>query len=501
MAAAIVFRVLAVLFSKGYMASDDYFETIRIASRWLQEGPFAANGLLAWGGNPPGSVGRFPLYVFSIYAIMKLYASAGVTSLSTVMYGIRAAHALFSLVPLWAVYRATELVTRSRRWAILAGAIVALHFAMPYLAVRNLIEVVGGEIWVVAIYLLYRHRYSRSSGWLYAAGIVTGLAWMIRFELATAAIVIPFVLWFDSRKLRPAIQYSLGVLFMVLLSGLVDYLLLGTFFGSTINHLHQVITESPPYATSVLIYVAVLLAFFVPPFSLMAFFVTGYKRFWEDHKLVVFSSLIFLIAHTLSPSRQERYMLAIVPALMLTIVLALWQHKRFDGFFFRHGTLLKWIVWPSVVINVVLLFVFTFNYSHKGLVEPLVKLGRLRPVVAMTIVSPEIGHIYAFDYAGEAARSRRYVFKWAELEDLNDDAHSTGLTDYYILYPPSESELQSYVDSVTTHAGPIVQQFVVQPSLIDQVLHFLNPKHNRLDAAYVYRAASRSPGKERDPVP
>lgn len=492
LSAAIIFRALAVLFSKGYMASDDHFETIRIAYQWLRDGPFAATGQLTWGNNQPGAVGRFPLYVLSLYAIMKVYVSAGVHSLDTMMYGIRAAHALFSLIPIWAVYRATELVTRSRRWAMLGGAIVALHFAMPYLAVRNLIEMVGGEIWIVAIYLLYRYRQQHTFGWVFAAGIVTGLAWMIRFELATAALVIPFVLWYDARRVRPAIQYSFGVLVMLLLSGIVDYYLFGTFFGSTLNHLHQIATELPPYSTSALIYVAVLLAFFVPPFSLMAFFVTGYKRFWEEHKLLVFSSLTFLIAHTLSPSRQERYMLAIVPALMLTIVLALWQHRRFDGFFFRHRTWLKVIVWPSVVINVVLLFVFTFNYSHNGLVEPLVKLERLEPTAAFTVVSPEVGHIYPFDYAGEAAKNRRYVFSWSELEALNNDFVTTGPRYYYILYPPSTSELQQYVDSVTAHAGPIVQQFAVRPSGVDQILHFLNPRHNRLDAAYVYRKANQS---------
>ena len=491
MAAAIVFRVLAVLFSKGYMASDDHFETIRIACQWLRDGPFAANGLLTWGNNPPGSIGRFPLYVFGLYGIMKLYAFAGVTSLDTMMYGIRAAHALFSLVPIWAVYRATELATRSRRWAMLGGAMAALHFAMPYLAVRNLIEMVGGEIWVVAIFLLYKHRYSRSSVWLYAAGVVTGLAWMVRFELATAAVVIPFVLWFDARRIRPAVQYSVGVGVMLLLSGVVDYFLLGTFLGSTINHLHQIVTESPPYETSVLIYGAVLLVFFVPPFSLMAFFVTGYKRFWEDHKPLVFSSLVFLLAHTLSPSRQERYMLAIVPALMLIIILALWHHKKFDGFFFRHKTLLKGIVWPSVVINVVLLVVFTFNYSHRGLVEPLARLERIQPRVSITFFSPEVGHLYPFDYGGKSIEGRRYVHKWSDLGQLNGDSTAIGPTMYYILYPPSESELQAYVDSVTAHAGPIVEQFAVPPSLIDQILHFLNPRHNRLNAAYVYRLTSR----------
>jgi len=491
MAAAILFRVLAVLFSKGYMASDDQFETIRIACQWLRDGPFAANGLLTWGNNPPGSIGRFPLYVLSLYGIMKLYASMGVTSLDTMMYGIRAAHALFSLVPIWAVYRATELVTRSRRWAMLGGAIAALHFAMPYLAVRNLIEMVGGEVWVVAILLLYKHRYSRSPVWLYAAGVVTGLAWMVRFELATAAVVIPFILWYDARKIRPAVQYSIGVGAMLLLSGIVDYFLLGTFLGSTINHLHQVVTETPPYHTSALIYVGVLLVFFIPPFSLMAFFVTGYKRFWEDHKPLVFSSLVFLLAHTLSPSRQERYMLAIVPALMLTIVLALWHHKKFAGFFFRHKTVLKSMVWPSVIINVVLLFVFTFNYSHRGLVEPLVKLQRLQPQVTITFVSPQVGHLYPFDYGGTSVAGRRYVHKWSDLEQLDQDSKSGGPRKYYILYPPSESGIGSYVDSVTAHAGPVAEQFVVPPPLIDQILHFLNPRHNRLNAAYVYRLISK----------
>ena len=56
MIVAILARAIAVLFSKGYMASDDHFETVSVAYNWLQHGILSQEGLLRWGGHVPGEV-------------------------------------------------------------------------------------------------------------------------------------------------------------------------------------------------------------------------------------------------------------------------------------------------------------------------------------------------------------------------------------------------------------------------------------------------------------
>ena len=50
MVIAIALRLLAVVFSQGFMAHDDHFETIEIANSWHQEGMLLPDGTLRWEG-------------------------------------------------------------------------------------------------------------------------------------------------------------------------------------------------------------------------------------------------------------------------------------------------------------------------------------------------------------------------------------------------------------------------------------------------------------------
>ena len=83
---AIVLRTIAVIFSKGYMASDDHYETIRVAYNWLLHGFFASDGTLTWGFTTPRDIARFPLYALSLWSVMKTCPIFGVTDFARLMY-------------------------------------------------------------------------------------------------------------------------------------------------------------------------------------------------------------------------------------------------------------------------------------------------------------------------------------------------------------------------------------------------------------------------------
>ncbi len=424
---------------------------------------------------------------------MKVYHSFGVESLNTMMYGIRAAHAILSLMAVWAAYRTTELTTRSWKWAVGAGLLMAAHFALPFLSVRNLIEMVSGNIWIVAIYFLYRYREERSLHWLIAAGSVTGLAWMIRFQLAFAFLAVPFVLLYQERRVKPALYYCVTVLLMVALSGLVDYWLLGDFLASSFNHVKQGITEGVVYNTSILIYPAVILSFFIPPLSLLLFFIAGQKRFWSNHLVLSMSTLSFVLIHMLIPSRQERYMIPIIPALVLLVVLAMWQHRVSDGFLFRWKKLLYGLAGFSLVINVLLVGPFTFNYSHKGLVEPLIRLEGTSPKPTVLFVSPEESRIYPLDYSGFELINRYYLNDWHDLPSLATNSRGRDSIDYFFFYPNKREYLARYVDSVSQYFGPLKELFHVAPSTVDRILYCMNTQHNRSHEVWVYAPSQSRP--------
>ncbi len=479
-------RLISVLFSRGYMASDDHYETIMVAYNWLVYGFFSDDGQLLWRDRVLREITRFPLYTMGLHAVMRFYYFVGVDTLDTMMYGVRAAHAALSLISVWAVYQMVELVTRSAKWAVAAGLIIAAHGLMPFLSVRALIEVVGGHFLILAVYLIYKHRYAEQDNHLlFWAGILTGLAWMIRFQVALAVLPVPLILWYDSRRLKPVLQYCAGVALMIVASGLAEYLFIGEPFVSTVNLLSGFFERGEAmYHTSDFIYVGVLVGFFVPPFSLIAFGLCAARSFWREHKLLIVMTLSFVLLHTVLTNRQERFMIPIIPVATVMVMLALHHHYKSGGWFFRWKVLYIPVIGLSLIVNLFFLGVFTPNYGHKGLVEPLVRMERVDPRPRAVFVSPEKGQIYPYYYGGFEPPKRVWIKKWPDLAAYKPDP---ARQDYFLLYPLREDDLPRYLDSLRQRVGEVREEFHVGPSTVDWLLNKVNPKYNPTHEVWVYR--------------
>jgi hypothetical protein len=521
---AIILRLVAAFFSKGYMGSDDHFETVKIALQWLQNGsPFNSDGFLTWHTTPIGEITRFPLYNLSLYGIFVVERWLGLATLDQMMYGVRLLHVTFSLIAVWSVYRTVELVTKSRRWATLGGVIIASHFLLPFLSARNLIEMVGGNIWIVAIYFLYRWRETQlvephvhqpgskaifslsANKLLFIAGIITGLAWMVRFQVALAVLPIPFVLYYQSRQLTSALWYSAGVSVMLLLAGIVDYALIGSFMGSTVNHLSQIQREGAMYQTSVFIYPAVITVFLIPPLAFVVYWLVSKREFFREHALLMVSAVSFVALHMVTENRQERYMIPIIPVLLLLVTLALWRRYSSRGYVLKRRVLFRGIVVITVVTNAVFLALFTVHYGHKGIVEPFALLAKLphdTNSVRTLIISPSFGTLFpqedaesVFEYPGEnpdvESRSKidvrtRFAFSWSEIAELRADSSWLDSVDYVLVYPGQESALSNTLDSLGASAERFKEMFHVEPSQIGRLLNWLNPRYNPTYEVWVY---------------
>lgn len=483
-----VFRLVPVFFSHGFIHSDDHFDSIEVAYDWLRDGPTGENGYLRWKDWPSDEIGRFPLYTLFLYSVMKAYEAFGVTSLNTMMYGIRFLHALLAMIPVFGAFGIVRLVTGKTVWAVVAGAIVTVDFAMPFLSVRNLIEVVGGNLWAGALYCFYRYRYRYGqSAWMIAAGIMTGLAWMIRFQIAFAVLPIPFILWYEYKSIRPALQYSLAVAVMLVLSGLFDLFVLGSFASSTIRNLTMNTSLGALYRTIPLMYPALLLGFLVPPFAFVAVYLLGRPDFIKKHPLLFISSASFLIFHISHANQQERFIFPIIPAILILTVLALWEKYNRDGYILRNRKAFRIIAGVSVVINAVLVVPLMFSSGHQGQVEPMVWIGDMHPRPSLFIVQPEIPQWPPLDYAGLQPLDRAHIRGWDEMEIHRTEPWNSKSWDVILVYPKLKEDLPAYVDSVQSLFGEIelVRQF--RPSFYDNLLHSLNKKHNPSFACWAYR--------------
>ncbi len=481
-------RIVAAVYSQGFIQSDDFYDTVEVSYDWLRNGLWGEDGHLHWKEHPATSVVRFPLYTLFLYLIMKLHYLLGITALDRMMYVVRFVHALIALLPVWAIFEIVRMVTRDARWALWAALLPALHFAMPFLGVRNLIEMVGGNLWIVAIYFIYCYQNDRRITDLYLAGAITGLAWMIRFQLAFAVLPIPFVLWYDSSDIKPALHYSLAVAIMLILSAFADKLLLGYWGASTINNLILNTGLGTVYKTIPLMYPLVILAFFIPPLSFLMVYLFFAKSFWRQHRILIVSTLSFMIFHLAHPNQQERFMISIIPPLMLMGALAFWHRFHDRGYIVKSNTALRSIMSISLVINFLLLIPFTFAYGHKGLVEPLIWLERIKVRPKVLFVQPGMHRWIPEAYAGYDPLPNTYIRDWSDLELIRGNRNRAPDFDYMLLYPKNENQLTEYVDSLQNYIGPIARLRIFEPSLYDRIFYFLNPDHYRTYRAYVYRS-------------
>jgi hypothetical protein len=486
---AFVIRLLAVIFSQGFIHSDDHFDTISVAWDWLHGGLWGDDGNLRWKHEPADTIGRFPLYTLFLLAQMKICQWLGIASLAGMMYFIRLVHALISLLPVWAAFRIVKLSTHSERWGIVAGLITACHFGLPFLGVRNLIEVVGGSLWIVAVWYLYRYLDERRLGWIYLAGLMTGLAWMIRFQIAFAALPIPLLLWWEERRLGPAVRYAAAVAAMLVLSGLTDSMLLGRFASSTLTTLAFKNGLGALYETIPLLYPLLLVGLLVPPISIVLPFLTFRPSFIRAHRILFWSSTTFVAFHWLHANQQERFIFPILPAFVVLGVLSIWHFKEKQLIGSKWPTWFKWSAGVSGALNVVLLFFFTFAYGHKGMIEPLKWFERNDPTAHVLFFQPEVWCWAPIEYAGNGI-VRTYVKSWEDVAKLPVSQQGKTAFDYVVVYPKTDSSLQPYLDSLTARLGPLEPVFEVSPSYYDQTLHLLNPRHNDNFAAFVFRSAA-----------
>ena len=96
MMVAIALRLCSVVFSKGFMANDDHFETVQVAYNAVQTSLLSEEGYINWNAMKGTDVGRSPLYTLFNYSVMNVLTWLGVYDLDPMMYFIRLLHALRS---------------------------------------------------------------------------------------------------------------------------------------------------------------------------------------------------------------------------------------------------------------------------------------------------------------------------------------------------------------------------------------------------------------------
>ncbi|HKC37928.1 MAG TPA: glycosyltransferase family 39 protein, partial [Gemmatimonadales bacterium] len=211
-------RVLAAVFSGGFLASDDHNVVITAADQ------------IASGVGLPPTYARSALFPGAIAAIMTVTRGIGIHDPGVEMLIVRLVHAFYSLLVVYFVYRLLEREL-GQPSAMLGGVLVAAFFAMPVTAVHQLEESVCQVPLLAACWWWPRPEdgHQPSAVWGALAGAALGTALILRFPLIgfVAAFVIMVLL--QRSPVTPLKK-------LAFLGGLALVLVLQGYSNAVVNH-------------------------------------------------------------------------------------------------------------------------------------------------------------------------------------------------------------------------------------------------------------------------
>lgn len=463
--AAILVRLIATIFSQGYGMHDDHFLIIEASASWVDG--YDYNRWLPWTegnrGIPEGHSFTYVGLNFIYFSVMKFF---GIIDPKILMLINRLLHALASLIVVWYGMRITEKLSH-RETAIKLGWILALLWILPFVSVRNLVEVSALPFLVYGMWLLIKKESFQT---FILGGLIIGMAVSFRYQIGVFAIGIA-AYYFFKWQFKLFFAFSIGVLItFALTQGLVDYFIWGYPFAELISYVSYNMTEGTTYLPNqnYFMYFIVLMGSLFVPLGLVIGF--GFFKSYKKYALLFVPTFVFIIFHTLYPNRQERFILSVLPFFIMLGVM---------GYQLLKESTLKKRIWNiSMAIFWVFNFLFlTFSttmYSKKSRVEAMYHL-----------YGNEIGNERILLEGSASQRvsmmPKFYAKSWhcsfTERIDSTQELRVFPANEYDYIFFFDEQDLNNRIADYKKIYPKMTLDKKCAPSLVDVLLRELNPRN------------------------
>ena len=476
---AMVPRLVAAVFSKGYGMHDDHFGPI--------EQPFIIMQYLSYWTGRVVPHGHSLVYPSVHYALFNLFESVGISDPQSKMFLVRLLHAFYSLLVVVFGYKIAEQLS-NRASAKKAGLVLALFWVLPFLSVRNLIEVVCIPPLMAGFYYALISRENLRNA--FTAGLWFGLAFVFRYQTLLITGTVGLVFLF-SKDFRQMLWCGVGFLLSTLaIQGTADVLAWGYPFASFIEYVRYNAAHGEDYTTGPWYnYILLVIGALLPPMSFL--FVFGLFKNWKKTALIVFPVLVFFVLHSYFPNKQERFILPIVPALLLLGIVGWEEYARNSEFWLKHRLALR-NLWISFwAINLILLLPFSTYYGKKSRVEAMYALYG-KPVIGIVLVGGKVGTSQPpFFYSGVYPVPYFEVNDDQDFKNMEAELRTTPVQFSHVIFFGAEDldQRRSRIES-ELHLKLSFEKST-EPSFLDVVFYKLNPRHNKNELTFVYSAVSQ----------
>jgi len=485
--AGIFFRILAVIFSKGFVVFDDEFLVLDPAQSWVygHDYNYWITGKTGLTSAPDGPSIFYPGLHYLLFLYLKW---RGMTNPQHEMYIVRALHALWSLITIVAGYRIADIYG-GKKVARQAGMLLAILFFFPMLSVHNMVEVVCiPPLMLATLYMVHPNINGKAKTFLWV-GFFCGLAFNIRFQTLLFSGGMGLVILF-SKKWKNFIFFSLAFLLTVsAVQGVVDWVLWGRPFSEFREYITYNLTHSGNYPTGgPFKYFGVLAGLLIPPVSLFLLF--GYCRSWRKYAVLFLPAFLFFVFHSIFPNKQERFILPMVPFVVVLGCIGWNEFVVSSKYWQKHPGLLKGCWTFFWILNCIALPFVSTMYSKRTRVESMYYLYQQKDLKNYVVEESTRDNVtqLPYFYAG------RWDFHPVEIDKTKSlwEAHTGHMHDIKPLFHPDyilffgTERIDDRVNAFKKIFPTTTYKTTIEPSFLDVLLWKLNPV-NRNETVYIYR--------------
>ncbi|MGN0033367.1 MAG: ArnT family glycosyltransferase [Candidatus Limimorpha sp.] len=373
--AALIVRVAAAIFSKGFGFDIEHFTYVEMTNAWLDNIQYPYY-------DSPSGISLF--YISIHYLIFGFFKLLGVHDPQWLMFFSRLIHGVFSLLVISLGYRISKILS-DRDSAIKVAWTLALLWFMPYVSVHNTAQAVAmpflmyGILVIVKQDKIYRsnmtEKIHRTS--FFIAGFFLGLAFSIWYQCIIFYVGILIALAVMMRW-KGILMSLAGFIVATGITQTIPDLLV---WGRPFVELSEFFTNSRIYlfsgnAHASWIYYSFLtiIVGLIPPMSFLLMF--GFFRTWRKHLLVFLPTLLFLLYYTIFPNNNEIYILPVVPMFLICGILGWCDFKKNYNLSKKSDTTIRYITAFSIIVNLALLLIFITIYPNKQEVKAMTYLSK-----------------------------------------------------------------------------------------------------------------------------
>lgn len=490
MIGALIIRLIAAVFAQGYAMFDDHFLTIEPAQAFLTDGQY--NNWLPDSQNSTPA-GHSWTYVGIHYYFLALLESLGIFSPYIKMVIIRVLHGLFSLLIPYVSFKITEKIS-SKENAIQVALLLSFLWLMPFFSVRNLVEIVCIPFLLLSVWFYLKSTEgSKLIFFSLLAGIMIGMALSIRFQ--TSFFVVGFGLAILLKKEFKILFFIVlsSVFVFVLTQGVVDYVIWGRPFAEFQEYIRYNIEHRTDYLTAPwYFYLMFLSGILVPPISLFLLF--GFFKSYKKNFVIFFASFVFFAFHSYFPNKQERFILSILPFIIILGIICWNEFANASTFWKKRAKLLKsfWVFFW--ILNFIVLIPVSITYSKKSRVEAMLHLYNYKSIDYMVVDESQSDDTRMFPrfYSGkyldyiEITKSKPFEFWKGKLYNEDSTLINPAKT-VFILFVDPTVNMENRVNQLKIIYPEMTFDCVIEGSFVDKIMQRLNPENNKNQTIAIYK--------------